>query len=135
MKKSNIDRLCKLAAKIAISPTEKIPALWKQYFYLAMCEIGFDRKSTRLMFNWGSGGHNWSLLHDYAWMHTTEYKQAIRKGNQFNEEETKLHWLHSFISDVKYISDRISIDRVLRCHWLYNRCIGDALYYNRNKVR
>lgn len=84
-------------------PTKKqLKKLWKPAFIRILRNYyGFNKKAAETMFDWGSQGHNWSALH-----HTFE--------------ESLEEVLESFTYEVRYICDRISLDRLLRTHHMYN---------------
>ena len=92
--------------KIYNGPTKDIDKNWKAFFTCYLKFIGFNPKAIKELFQWGSDGHNWDALH----IENTEYA---------NEKKDKL--LQSFCSEVEYIYDRISLDRLFRAHWLYNQ--------------
>ena len=77
---------------------------WKSLYILQLMYWGFSKKSAEHLFEWGSYGHNWEKLHPTE----EDSKKTI-------EEIT-----NRFYGEVAYCSDRMWLDRLFRCHWLYN---------------
>ncbi len=90
---------------------------WRSYFSGALYHWGWNKAAVHMLFDWGRGGHNWELLH---WPETT----TVAQRDQLLEE---------FASEVRYCSDRLSPDRLLRCHYLYNQ-IQDPVRYQKTLV-
>lgn len=78
---------------------------WELLFKQQLKLWGFNRVAQDSLFRWGRNGHNWDKLH------------------QGKEEEgyTSDEWLKLFFDEVHYCSDRMNLDRLFRCHWLYNQ--------------
>ena len=51
---------------------------------------------------------NWNHL----WMTDDEKKKPVNE------------WLNDFMADVFYCSDRWSLDRLMRCHWMYRQWLA-----------
>ena len=64
---------------------------------------GWDNTAITSMTRWGEGGHNWEKLH---------------RGDK--EED---YW-GQFSSEIHYCSNRMSMDRWMRCHWLFNAAMS-----------
>lgn len=78
--------------------------LWEGLFKEVLKNWGFDKNAQNTLFEWGNHGHNWTKLHE----------NDSEKSMPANEV------LESFFAEVDYCSDRMSMDRLFRCHWLYN---------------
>jgi hypothetical protein len=92
---------------ITINIVNKIKVEWEELFKLQLKEWGFNDIASNELFEWGNRGHNWDRLHS-------------------TEEEDKLsisECLLQFSGEIYYCSDRMSLDRLFRCHWLYNHAI------------
>lgn len=113
MKKYSIDRIRRfniVDAFIHFGERQSNIKYWEPLFTLQLQRWGFGRSGASTMFKWGEHGHNWVKLHP-------------------TEEEEKLApdvVLNMFYAEVDYCSDRMSLDRLFRCNWLYhlylNRC-------------
>lgn len=93
-----VDKLCEF------SSNRQDIHLWESLFKEVLRKWGISKKSADLLFKWGEYGYNWEKLWE-------------------NEEEknmTSSKMLDKFYSEVEYCSDRMSYDRLFRCHWLYN---------------
>lgn len=81
---------------------------WERVFGICLSECGIQSKPAgEALFKWGKEGHNWKKLH-------------------MNEEEEKwetTYAMRMFAGELEYCSDRMSLDRLFRCHWLYNTLI------------
>lgn len=111
----NIDRLYELATLLAgyhanfMENYQDIKLAWKEYFDRSLLDIGLDQKSIDVLFTkWEMG--NWRAMH----IETSEYK-----------DHSKNDLYRVFTNDLEYISDRISLDRIFRNHWLYRQ-----IFYN-----
>lgn len=80
----------------------KVEEYWHRTFCCVAKYLGFGRKERGILWDQLVRG-NWERLH------TTE------------EEDGKApdHWLEKLAWDCFYCSDRWSLDRLTRCHWLY----------------
>ena len=90
---------------------------------------GWNEITANDIFDWGSGGHNWKLL----WFPGDEDKENPK--NQFltefvNKDSKEL--LKNFLYELNYCSDRMSMDRLFRCHWEFNLFLRTWL--NENKL-
>lgn len=74
--------------------------LWKSYCALYLKSFGWNPRAIESFVDWGDGGFNNKLLH-----FSNSYKD--------------------FYSEVLYASDRMSMDRLFRCHSKW-RNINDA---------
>jgi hypothetical protein len=94
-----VDKLCKFSDK------RKNIKNWKNLFSEVLSNWGFTEPSISKLFEWGAEyGHNWEKLHP----------------SQEEELQSSTEILEDFWNEVSYCSDRMSIDRLFRCHWLYN---------------
>jgi hypothetical protein len=91
--------------------TIKVFNTWKEIFTGALEYWGFNDPAISSLFNWGCssltgyrGEHNWKKLH------------STDEEILWSSEEK----LQRFLSEVSYISDRITLDRLFRTHWLFN---------------
>ncbi len=92
---------------------ESILALWEKCFcaYLKST-IGLSKKGGKKLFR-DFRMENWKALH----LENTDYAN-----------ETKAELIESFQCECIYISDRMSFDRLFRCHWLFNRAFEDKIF-------
>ncbi len=67
--------------------------------------FGFPEEQAKLLLKWGEEGHNWVALY-------------------FDDTVSKERYLKRFASDVRYCSDRMSLDRILRCNWLLHAAMN-----------
>lgn len=82
---------------------------WQKVFNECLYAIGIkDKESANTLFEWGKEGHNWRKLH----LNEDEENWSTR--------DTMIH----FVSELEYCSDRMSLDRLFRCHWLYNTMVA-----------
>jgi len=93
--------------KIHLDMIINIKSKWEEIFNLQLTRWGFNDISISELFEWGNGGHNWSKLH------TTDEE----------EKQNTIKWLGNFASEIHYCYDRMSLDRLFRCHWLFNHAI------------
>ena len=77
---------------------------WHAIFNDVCYGIGFSDKNTNML---------WTELVNGNWKH-------LQKSNK-EEENTPADWFDSFCRDVFYCSDRWSLDRLMRCHWLHRQ--------------
>ncbi|MBR3160112.1 MAG: hypothetical protein IKF14_13595 [Atopobiaceae bacterium] len=85
----------------------KIGRMWRAAFSRVLREMGFNRKARKVMWDMLALG-NWKRLHQ-----TEEEKLKTRE-----------EWLEALQWEVFYCSDRWSLDRLTRCHWLYRQWAG-----------
>lgn len=112
MDKINFDKIYKIyqdidsMRKSNAYDYKKLKSLWKKFFTMALKDgFDFNKESINVLFDWGSGGHNWIELHP-----TDEYNKLSKK-KKFDK----------FCHEIFYISDRLSIDRIFRTHWMFNQ--------------
>lgn len=87
---------------------------WDKYMEYYLKKRNFNNSAISTMIDWGrDGGHNWVLLH---W-----------------EEKYYKIYLKKFAREIHYCSDRMSMDRLLRCHWLLNATIDNYVEDNIGK--
>lgn len=86
---------------------ESVLVMWKRTFCCVAKYLGFNRATRRILWEELVRG-NWKRLHQ-----TTE-----------EESKTAEEWLEMFCGDVAYCSDRWSLDRLTRCHWLFRQYMG-----------
>ena len=83
-----------------------IESAWYQAFDAILASFGVCNRTD---FFWNSlVAGNWKRLHLTA----------------DEEEVTKAEWLDKFYWEISYCSDRWSLDRLCRCHWLYRAWKG-----------
>jgi hypothetical protein len=114
---NKIDKLTKISKALALG-NEDVTNLWKNYFTIACNYLGIkDITSINVLFEWGENGHNWEQL----WLsENPDYKNA-----------TVSEIYQDFTTEAMYISDRMSLDRLFRTHWLYNvfkKLVADEIY-------
>ncbi len=89
-----------------------IKSQWSIYMEYQLKLWNFNKYSIDALISWGRGGHNWKLLH---WDDKKDYKEYLKE----------------FASEIGYCSDRMSsLDRILRCHWLLNAALTNAMNQN-----
>lgn len=81
---------------------EDVAALWHDAFLGVAKHLGFNGKARRILWDELALG-NWNHLH------------PTKDEQRWTPEE----WLGELRADVFYCSDRWSLDRLTRCHWLY----------------
>ena len=79
-------------------------SFWPGLYVLQLRKWGFNLPSAKKLAEWGSEGHNWEKLHP----------------SEAEKEMTPEAILGRFYAEVGYCSDRMGLDRLFRCHWLYN---------------
>lgn len=90
---------------IRFSSNRKNIKRWKNLFSEVLSNWGFEENAISKLFEWGAEyGHNWEKLHP----------------SSEEESKTSEEILDKFWGEVYYCSDRMSLDRLFRCHWLYN---------------
>ena len=103
MKKDLVDDMITFAS-------DELPITqWESLFKRQLSNWGFNKIAQDSLFRWGECGYNWKRLH-------------------LSEEEqrcTKEQWLDIFYCEVFYCSDRMSLDRLFRCHWLYSNLLHE----------
>lgn len=87
----------------------KVAEQWHRTFCCVAKYLGFNRETRRIL--WGELAQgNWEHLH------RTEYESRY----------TSDKWLDELKWDVFYTSDRASLDRLTRCHWMYRQYMRAA---------
>lgn len=81
---------------------KKVTEYWHRTFFCVAKYLGFNRATRRILWEELVAG-NWSRLH-------LSYDEGLNTSDD---------WLKDFCWDVVYCSDRWSLDRLTRCHWLY----------------
>lgn len=97
--------LCRYIKDAGTSCNPKsVEEMWHRTFCCAARELGFNRATRRILWEELVGG-NWARLH-----------RTIEEDDYSVER-----WLKLLRDDVFYCSDRWSLDRLTRCHWLFRR--------------
>lgn len=82
---------------------KKVTEYWHRVFNCVAKYLGFNKATRKILWDELVFG-NWKRLH------TDESKSAD-------------DWLNSLRYDVMYCSDRWSLDRLTRCHWMYRNYV------------
>lgn len=82
----------------------KVSKLWRCAFSCVAKYLGFNKATRRILWEQLVQG-NWDRLH-----------QTEEEARRTPEE-----WLDKLYWQVSYCSDRWSLDRLSRCHWLYRQ--------------
>jgi hypothetical protein len=82
----------------------KVEEHWHRVFCCVAKYLGFNKATRKILWEELVAG-NWKKLH------TTD--EECRR--------TPDEWLEKLESDVWYCSDRYTLDRLTRCHWLYRQ--------------
>jgi hypothetical protein len=82
---------------------------WHQAFTHALRDMGFTRKQRSFMWDELVAG-NWERLH----------------LTPAEKEKTEAEWLDELHWECAYCSDRFSLDRLMRCHWLFRQYMRAA---------
>ena len=82
---------------------------WKIILRQQLLNFGWKFNKTILndLYEWGSNGYNWTRLH----------------SNKYDYYDTIKKYISKFSGELEYCSDRMSIDRLFRCHWEYNNLL------------
>lgn len=83
---------------------QKVDEYWHRTFSCVARHLGFNKATTKILWEELAEG-NWDRLH------TTEEEQKM----------TPEEWLERLHCQVFYCSDRWSLDKLMRCHWLYRQ--------------
>ena len=83
---------------------QKVEEYWHRTFSCVAKYLGFNKATRKILWEELVYG-NWERLH------TTEEEQKL----------TPQEWLRKLHYEVFYCSDRWSLDRLTRCHWLYRQ--------------
>ena len=89
-----------------------VSQLWKEVFTSFLSYLRFNEYAIDSLFEWGDFGHNWKDLHK----ENTEYAGL-----------SELQLFTHFKGDLDYCSDRMSLDRLFRLHWLYKQSFIKAM--------
>ena len=95
--------LCRYIRTPDCSPAE-VERLWRQAFESVLIRERFTRRAIDYMWDNLAQG-NWER------MHRTDEERRLSPDE----------WLGRFRDDVWYCSDRWSLDRLTRCHWLWRQ--------------
>ena len=88
---------------------EKVEEYWHRAFMCISKHLGFDKAARRIL---------WEDLVCGNWEHLHQTEDEM--------ERTADEWLEELRGDVFYTSDRASLDRLTRCHWLYRQYMRAA---------
>lgn len=88
---------------------KKVEERWHRTFNCVAKYLGFNKATRRILWKELFCG-NWNRLH------TTEEEDKM----------TSVEWLDKLCCEVFYCSDRWSLDRLARCHWLYRQYMDAA---------
>lgn len=104
-----IEQCCTLSSYIRENPgitNDELTRRWKSVFFLITKRMGFNKEGRRYL---------WDNLVQGNWEHI----------HQTEEERTwkREKWLEGFGLDLWYCSDRMSLDRLTRLHWMYRQCL------------
>lgn len=86
-----------------------VESRWYQVFTCVLRDMGFTRQQRQFMWRELVSG-NWSRLHK------TDSEKSLPVD----------WWLVEFRHDVFYSMDRFSLDRLMRCHWMFRQYMKDA---------
>lgn len=89
---------------------------WKIILKQQLLNFGWKFNNTLLddIYRWGSNGYNWTKLHS-------------KKKDEYKTIQT---YIKHFSGELEYCSDRMSIDRLFRCHWEYNNLLEGFVKFN-----
>jgi len=97
----------------------EIKKIWYKYFTISLKELGIkSQKSINILF-WEWKMDNWKAMHK----ENSEYKEFSKK-----------QMYNSFCNEAHYISDRISLDRIFRTHWLFREIFRDEISEEQYKI-
>lgn len=98
---AKLSKWCEKPKKVT---EKKLRRKWNKLF-IDICQyMGIDNLSAIVLFEQ-------LVLGNWEHIHLTEDE----------EKYTHSEWLAKFSSDIFYCSDRWSLDRLMRCHWLYRQ--------------
>lgn len=95
---------------------QKVEEHWHRTFSCVAKYLGFNKSTRKVLWEELAYG-NWSHLHK----------------TEEEDKRTPEEWLEKLQYDVFYCSDRWSLDRLTRCHWLY-RQYEWALYWEHHRT-
>lgn len=81
-----------------------VKASWHKIFNNACLYLGINRRSANVLWSDMCYG-NWKHLH----------------RTEEEEKKTESQWFDDFINDMFYCSDRWSVDRLMRVHWMFRQ--------------
>lgn len=81
-----------------------VEKLWRRVFGTVLADFGFPRKARTFLWDNLVVG-NWKHLH------MTETEKTYGADD----------WLDLLVGEVFYCSDRWTMDRLVRCHWMYRQ--------------
>jgi len=116
---------------------EKVFRLWEKAFSRWLRLMGFGIRSRKALFGWGRDGFPQALFIGLSgtentlqsfrlWGHNWEKLHPTETEKEMSFEER----LDDFSSNVCYASDRMSLDRLFRCHWRFGHAM--RAYVERN---
>ena len=86
-----------------------VEKLWRRVVGSVLADFGLPRKARTFLWNELAVG-NWNHLH------MTELEKAYKA----------VDWLDLLSDEVFYCSDRWTMDRLMRCHWIYRQYMDAA---------
>ena len=86
------------------SSPQKIDESWYRTFSCVAKSLGFNKAARRIL---------WENLADGNWEHFHLTDEE--------EKRTADEWLNELCWDVRYCSDRWTLDRLTRCHWMFRQ--------------
>jgi len=87
-----------------VPDVELIHVCWKKVFYKTLDRWDWNDQTKDVLFEWGKYGYNWKHLH----LTDEEENMSVRDAYR------------NFYGEIDYIYDRMSVDRLFRCHRLCN---------------
>ena len=87
----------------------KIPKAYKQFFYMMAAALDFTIKGRKTLFE--------SDLHDFRLGNTD--KMALIEGEKRISRKRLLEFIETWLYDCLYVSDRCSVSRLFRVHYVY----------------
>lgn len=108
MSKITEDKYYKITNNLDECNMKELKKNWEIAFMYILDSWHYPKSVKNDLWNWGEHGNNWDILH----IENTKYK-----------DYTKKQLIEEFSGDVFYCSDRMSLDRLLRCHWLYQQIL------------
>lgn len=95
--------MCDYIGKHEPEPKE-VTKRWRRVFEVVLIREQFNKHAIDYMWKYLAEG-NWEHLHQ------TDEEQGMSADD----------WLEAFRWEVFYCSDRWSLDRLMRCHWLWRQ--------------
>jgi len=106
-----IMKLLNTMSKYKLEDFDQIHKYWFKTFNFILKNWGFNKKARHELFYWWDMD-NWKAMH----LDKSEYKKCSKE---------KL--FDHFLGDTNYCSDRMSYDRLFRCHWLFRKIFDKEL--------